>query len=47
MVSNLANCTGIVDSEEGHLRLQREIDQLNRWAEEWQMEFNSDKWEML
>eukprot|EP00061_Rhincodon_typus_P014326 g41274.t1 len=36
---------GIVDSKEGYLRLQRDLDHLGQWAEKWQMEFNLDKCE--
>lgn len=32
-----------MDSEEGHLSLQRFLDHLGGWAEEWQMVFNFDK----
>eukprot|EP00061_Rhincodon_typus_P012826 g38807.t1 len=35
------------DSEEGFLRLQRDLDQMGQWAEKWQMEFNPDKREEL
>jgi len=31
---------GVVDSEEGYCRLQRDIDRMQSWAEKWQMEFN-------
>eukprot|EP00061_Rhincodon_typus_P013261 g39527.t1 len=41
-VSEVANVVGVVDSE-GYIREQRDIDQMGRWAEEWQMEFNLDK----
>ena len=50
MVSKFADDTkigGIVDSEEGYLGLQRDLDQLGRWADEWQMEFNLDKCEVM
>ena len=46
MVNKFADHTkigGIVDSEEGYLGLQRDLDQLDQWADEWQMEFNLDK----
>ena len=49
-VSKFAEYTrigGIVDSEEGYLELQRDLDQLGQWAEEWQMEFNLDKYEVM
>ena len=42
-----AKIGGIVDSEEGYLRLQRDLDQLGQWADEWQMEFNLDKCEVM
>eukprot|EP00061_Rhincodon_typus_P013531 g39957.t1 len=35
---------GVVDSEESYLRVHWDLDQMGRWAKEWQMEFNSDKW---
>ena len=38
---------GVVDSEEGFQSLQRDLDQLEKWAEKWQMEFNADKCEIL
>eukprot|EP00061_Rhincodon_typus_P004049 g21629.t1 len=38
---------GVVDSEEGYLRLQQDLDQMGQWVEEWQMEFNLDKCEVL
>eukprot|EP00061_Rhincodon_typus_P004256 g22134.t1 len=38
---------GIVDSEEGFLRLQGDLDQMGQWAEKQQMEFNLDKCEAL
>ncbi|XP_059843914.1 P-selectin glycoprotein ligand 1 isoform X2 [Hypanus sabinus] len=38
---------GVVDSEEGFQSLQRDLDQLEKWAEKWQMEFNTDKCEVL
>ena len=50
MVSKFADDTkigGIVDSEEGDLGLQRDLDQLGQWADEWQMEFNLDKCEVM
>ena len=50
MVSKFADDTkigGIVDSEEGYLRLQQDLDQLGQWADEWQMEFNLDKCKVI
>ena len=50
MISKFADDTkigGVVDSEEGFLRLQQDLDQMGQWAEKWQMEFNSDKCEVL
>eukprot|EP00061_Rhincodon_typus_P004189 g21957.t1 len=50
MINKLVDNTkigGIVDSEEGYLRLQRDLDQLGQWAEEWQVEFNLDKCEVF
>eukprot|EP00061_Rhincodon_typus_P005546 g25182.t1 len=38
---------GIVNSEEGYRKLQQDLDQLGKWAEKWQMEFNMDKHEVL
>ena len=46
MVSKFADDTkigGIVDSEKSYLQLQRDLEQLGQWADEWQMEFNLDK----
>ena len=46
MVRKFADDTkigGTVDSEESYLRLQRDLDQLGQWADEWQMEFKLDK----
>eukprot|EP00061_Rhincodon_typus_P018011 g46989.t1 len=48
VVSKFADNTkigGIVGSEEGFLRLQRDLDEMGQWAETWQMEFNLDKCE--
>eukprot|EP00061_Rhincodon_typus_P009438 g32943.t1 len=48
MVSKFVNDTkiaGIVDSEEGYLRLYRDLDQLDQRPEEWQMVFNLDNCE--
>ena len=50
MVSKFADdikIGGIVDSEEGYLGLQQDLDQLGQWADEWQMEFNLDKCEVM
>ena len=50
MVSKFADDTkigGIVDSEEGYLGLQRDLGQLGQWTDEWQMEFNLDKCEVM
>eukprot|EP00061_Rhincodon_typus_P001716 g15548.t1 len=38
---------GVVGCEEGYPRAQRDVDQMGQWAEEWQMEFNLDKCEVL
>jgi len=38
---------GIVDRKEGYLGLQRDLDQLGQWADEWQMEFNVDKCKVM
>jgi len=38
---------GVVNSEEDNLRLQGDIDRLVRWAEQWQMEFNPEKYEVM
>ncbi|WP_221627760.1 reverse transcriptase domain-containing protein, partial [Proteus mirabilis] len=49
-VSKFADDTkvgGVVDSEEGCGRLQRDIDKLQSWAERWQMEFNVAKCEVI
>ena len=45
-VSKFADDTkigGIMDSEESYLGLQWDPDHLGQWADEWQMEFNLDK----
>eukprot|EP00061_Rhincodon_typus_P005366 g24787.t1 len=50
MVSKFADDTkigGIVDNEEGYLRVQQDFDQMGQRAEEWQIEFNLDKCEVL
>eukprot|EP00061_Rhincodon_typus_P018694 g47976.t1 len=39
------NC-GVVDNEKGYRRILRDADQLESWAEKWQMEFNPDKCEV-
>eukprot|EP00061_Rhincodon_typus_P003072 g19207.t1 len=41
------NIGGVMDSKKGYLRVQWDVDQMGQWAEEWQMEFNLDKREML
>lgn len=38
--------SGIVDSE-GCQKLQQYLDRLGRWAEEWLMDFDTEKWEAL
>eukprot|EP00061_Rhincodon_typus_P017390 g46066.t1 len=38
---------GAVDSKEGYLRVKRDLDQMGHRAEEWQMEFDLDKYEVL
>eukprot|EP00061_Rhincodon_typus_P015643 g43430.t1 len=50
MISKFADDTkicSIVDSEEGYQKLQQDLDQMGKWAEKWQMEFNIDKYEVL
>jgi len=50
MVSKFADDTkigSIVDGEESHLGLQQDLDQLRQWADEWQLEFNLDKCEVM
>eukprot|EP00061_Rhincodon_typus_P016484 g44729.t1 len=50
MVSTFADDTkigGVVDGKESYLRVQRDPDQMGQWAEEWQVEFNLDKYEVL
>lgn len=37
----------IIDSKDGYQRLQQELDQLGKRGEEWLMEFNTDKCEVL
>eukprot|EP00061_Rhincodon_typus_P006467 g27134.t1 len=47
MVSKFADDTkisGVMDSEEDYLRVQEDPDQMDQWAEDWQMELNLDKW---
>jgi len=49
-VSKFADDTkigGVVDSEEGDWRLQRDIYKMQSWAENWQMEFNPEKFEVI
>ncbi|XP_072443501.1 RNA-directed DNA polymerase from mobile element jockey isoform X1 [Chiloscyllium punctatum] len=49
-VSKLTDDTkigGVVDNEEGCCRLQRDLDLIQSWAEEWQMEFNPVKCEFV
>eukprot|EP00061_Rhincodon_typus_P013478 g39873.t1 len=49
MVSKFADDTkigGVVDSEEGYLKLEWDLDQMGQWAEEWEMEFKLDKCHM-
>ena len=36
-----------MDSEEGFQRLQRGLDQLEKRAEKWKMEFNAERCEIL
>lgn len=36
---------GLMHNEEGWLRLQKDIDQLGKWRKEWQIKFNSKKYE--
>eukprot|EP00061_Rhincodon_typus_P007068 g28364.t1 len=46
IVSKFADDTkigGVVDSEVGYLKVQQDLDQMDLWAEVWQMEFNLDK----
>eukprot|EP00061_Rhincodon_typus_P005133 g24278.t1 len=38
---------GVADSEEDCHKIQQDIDQLEAWAEKWQMEFNRDKCEVM
>eukprot|EP00061_Rhincodon_typus_P008579 g31306.t1 len=47
MRKGYTGCPCVVDSEEGYLRIQRDHDLLGQWAEEWQMEFNLDNYELL
>eukprot|EP00061_Rhincodon_typus_P000873 g13050.t1 len=50
MVSKFADDTKIgvvVDSDEGYLRVQQDLDQMGQWAKEWQVQFNLDKYEVL
>eukprot|EP00061_Rhincodon_typus_P010293 g34479.t1 len=48
LISKFADDTkidGIADSEENYQRTLQDADQLEAWAEKWQMEFNPDKCE--
>lgn len=36
-----------MDSEESYLRLQQDLDQLGKWADEWQAEFNSGRYKVM
>lgn len=47
MVGKFADDTKTVDSDDVYLRLQQDLDQLSQWAEERQMEWYSDKYEVL
>ena len=38
---------GFANSDEDHQRIEQDIDQLETWAERWQMEFNPDKYEVM
>ena len=38
---------GFADNDEDHQRIQQDVDQLETWAERWQMEFNPDKCEVM
>lgn len=38
---------GIINSENDYQKLLRDLEQLGKWAEEWQMAYHSDKCEML
>ena len=38
---------GIADSDGDRQRIQQDIDQLETWAERWQMKFNPDKCEVM
>lgn len=46
-ITNYTNIDAIVDSEEGYLSLQQNLDQLRMWGKEWKIKFNSDKCEVL
>eukprot|EP00061_Rhincodon_typus_P015360 g42988.t1 len=37
----------VADIEEDCQRIQQDIDQLEAWAEKWQLDFNLDKWEAM
>eukprot|EP00061_Rhincodon_typus_P006576 g27355.t1 len=48
IVSKFADDTkigGIVDK--GYLQVEQDLDKMDQWAEEWQLEFNLDKCEVL
>ena len=50
LISKFADDTkvgGFADSDEDRRRIQQDIDQLETWAERWQMEFNLDKYEVM
>eukprot|EP00061_Rhincodon_typus_P017537 g46265.t1 len=37
---------GIIDSDEGFLRLRRDLDLMGQLAEKWQMKFNLERYEL-
>lgn len=41
------NIGGVLESEDGCLGIQSNIDCLESWGEQWQMEFNPDKDEVM
>ena len=50
MVSKVADESklgGIIDTKEGYQKLHGDLDQLGKWAEDWQIDFNTDKCEVL